>query len=236
MIRIAICDDEERDRVKLQKTLNDIALKCNIVLQIALYDNGIELLADKKEYDLIFLDIDMGDINGIETAEQIRSFDMNIPIVYVTYYSDYLKRAYKVHAFEYITKPYRFEDIESVVQDFLISLKGKNEKKISFVTGNDTVVLNMNSILYLHLSSRRCVEICTLYGNYTASENFNSIIERLDEEQFYKTARDYAVNLNYVVKINHKQGVILRDSSIIPLSLSKYSDFYARLSHQLRQI
>lgn len=236
MLRIAICDDEEKDRIKIQDSLIKVADKCDIDIRIFSYKKGTELLADKKEYDLIFLDVEMEDIDGIETAQKIRSYDMNVPIVYVTQYPDYWKRAYKVHAFDFISKPYYIEDIENVMRDFLVSLKEKDEKKISFNTNDGVIVLNMNSISHFHLSSKRHVDIYTVYGNYISNENLNSIMEKLDKEQFYRTSRDYIVNLSFVSIFRNKQGITLKDSTWIPLSINKQVEFYEKLSQQLRQI
>lgn len=238
MIRIAVCDDDERDLVKICDTLNNIAIKIDIDIKIFSYSGGAKLLEDKKEYDLIFLDIEMGkdEIDGIETAKQIRLYDMNVPIVYVTLYPDYWKRAYKVHAFDFVSKPCQFEDIENVIHDFIVSLKKKDEKKVNFDTNDGTIVLSMNFIRYLKLSSKRHVDIYTTYCNYISNENLNSIMEKLDKEQFFRTSRDHIVNLNFVSIFRNKQGITLKDGTWIPLSVNKETEFYEKLSQQLRQL
>lgn len=236
MLKIAVCDDEEKDRKKIESIINNFALKCDVDIKIISYSSGNNLLSDKKEFDLIFLDVEMDDINGIETAEKIRTTDMNVPIVYITNYSDYWKRAYKVHAFDFISKPYKYEDIENVLRDFLVSLEERDEKKISFTTDDGLIVLNMNSIIYFLLSSKRCVHIFTIYKNYTTKESLNSIMERLDSKQFYRTSRDYIVNLNFVDTIQNNDGIVLKDNIWVPLALKKQADFYEKLSEQLRQL
>lgn len=238
MIRIAVCDDDERDLAKICYTLNNIAIKIDIDIKIFSYSEGTKLLADKKEYDLIFLDIEMGKdkIDGIETAKQIRLYDMNVPIVYVTLYPNYWRRAYKVHAFDFVSKPYKFEDIENVMRDFIASLKEKHEKNVTFDTNDGTIVLSMNSISYLKLSSKRHIDIYTTYGNYISNESLNSIMEKLDKNQFFRTSRDHIVNLNFVAIFRNKQGIILKDSTWIPLSVNKEAEFYEKLSQQLRQL
>ena len=236
MLKIAICDDEEKERKKIESILNNFALKYDVDIKIISYSSGNNLLSDKKEFDLIFLDVEMDDINGIETAEKIRATDMNVPIVYITNYSDYWKRAYKVHAFDFISKPYEYEDIENVLRDFLVSLEEKNENKVSFTTDDGLTVFNTNSIIYFHLSAKRCVQIFTIYKNYITKESLNSVMERLDNKQFYRTSREYIVNLNYVETILNNDGIVLKDNIWIPLALKKQSDFYKKLSEQLRQL
>ena len=236
MIKVAVCDDDKRDLDKIYSALSNIAEKHYIDMKIFSYTDGEKLLEDRKEFDIIFLDIEMANIDGIKIAENIRKFNMNVPIVYVTLYPDYWRRAYKVHAFEFVSKPYKSEDIENVIIDFLASLKEKDEKKICFETSDGTIILNMNSISYFHLVSKRHVDICTTYGNYISNENLNNIMEKLDKEQFYRTSRDYIVNLRFVSFFRDKQGITLKDSTWIPLSVNKQIDFYEKLSKQLRQL
>ena len=85
------------------------------------------LVADEK-FNIIFLDIEMQRSNGIEVALQIRRMDMNVPIVYITSYIDYWRRAYKVHAFDFIIKPFKSEELHKVMRDYLAALMMRARK------------------------------------------------------------------------------------------------------------
>lgn len=101
-MKIAICDDEKEIRESLRNILEEYREPLE---QIDLYAGGEEFLECGKSYDLLFLDIDMKGINGIETARKIRLKDKKIKIVYVTAYKEYASQAFSVHAFGYLLKP-----------------------------------------------------------------------------------------------------------------------------------
>ena len=95
-MKIAICDDEK----KASETLLEILRECpESIEKTDIYFSGEELLLAEEQYDLLFLDIDMEGIDGIETARKIRLKDKKVKIVYVTAYSEYAGKAFSVHAF-----------------------------------------------------------------------------------------------------------------------------------------
>lgn len=109
MVNIAICDDDVKFAGRLEEMLIDYAKKCQIKIKIEVFLDGLELLESiknqKELYDIIFLDIEMKDLNGIEVAKKIRSFDERCLIIYVTSYQSYAIEAYEVQPFRFIVKP-----------------------------------------------------------------------------------------------------------------------------------
>lgn len=97
MIKIAICDDEEIICKKMIIIVQKYFEKINRAVWISDYRNGYELLNAHIRFDIIFLDIDMPKLNGIETAMKLRKWDVNSKIVYVTNYNTYIEKAFKVH-------------------------------------------------------------------------------------------------------------------------------------------
>ena len=86
MLRIAVCDDDER---VLGRTLDLLKHYERVPLQVDGYLSGEALLAAGKVYDILLLDIDMGGLDGIETARRIRAVDKEVKLIYITNYSDY---------------------------------------------------------------------------------------------------------------------------------------------------
>lgn len=121
MLKIAVCDDDKLIIDKMESLVLKYAEQNGIDLKIFAFLDGNNLVSSKQQFDLIFLDIQMQFSNGIETAQKIREMDMNVPIVYITNFSQYWRNAYKVHAFDYISKPFDFIDIKSVMDDFIKS-------------------------------------------------------------------------------------------------------------------
>ena len=108
MIKIGICDDDKNIIQKIKDYISEYkGDKCTIES----YNSGEELIENKKKFDVIFLDIDMEGIYGIETGKKIRDYDKNVKIIYVTSFTDYVNLAFKVHAFLYLNKPIQKEEI-----------------------------------------------------------------------------------------------------------------------------
>ena len=108
MIKIAVCDDDEKN---LRDTLKLLEQYKKFPLSADAYTSGEALLAAGKKYDILLLDIDMEGLDGIETARRIREADKEVKLIYVTNYSDYTIFAFGVHAFAYLLKPLRAEEL-----------------------------------------------------------------------------------------------------------------------------
>lgn len=116
-MRIAVCDDDET-AVSFLRELIESYPKQGFCVDG--YSSGEELLGAGCIYDMIFLDIDMKGIDGIETARRIRAHDRKVKIVYVTSYKEYAGRAFSVHAFGYLLKPVKQEKVWKQVEDAML--------------------------------------------------------------------------------------------------------------------
>lgn len=108
----------------------------------------------KEPKQILFLDIEMKKIDGIKTAEKIRRYNMNVPIVYVTNYADYWRRAYSVHAFDFIIKPYIKENVEKVLRDYMRMVEGLEEKRVLLKTMNGIINIRQADIYYFLIEKR----------------------------------------------------------------------------------
>lgn len=239
MIRVAICDDESKVAEKINDSVNFFLTDNKYNFTVEKYYSGESLVESKKKYDLIFLDIEMKELNGIETAQAIRSEDVDVKIVYITSYTDYWRRAYKVHAFDFISKPFSDEDIHNVLKDFLRIYNAENEKTVELKTADGAAVLKTKDILYFYIKDKekRKVIVNTSHGEYVSTESLKEIYERLDSEEFYKAHKSCIVNLRYVQSMGKNNGgdIIMTNGTNIPLAIKKQKEFLYLLSKQLRK-
>lgn len=243
MLKIAICDDDPNDLKIVNNYIGDYKKKNDIDIKTFVFENGDELLYSEEKYDMIFLDIEMNQMNGIDIAQKIRQSDMNVAIVYVTDYPSYWKRAYKVHAFDYVEKPIQYKDIETILCDFLVSTDEVKERPIGIMTSDGLLVLDMNSIIYFWLESKRTVNVYTVYKNYVCKESLNEIMSKLDTDRFYRVDKNYIINLKFVTSYKIRldgdessDGVFLRNDIWVPIAKKRRKEFYAKLSEQLRYL
>ena len=159
-MRIAICDDEERYRLELKTILNKLLI--NIDCDIDTFSDGNMLSADFRAnpYDLVFLDIEMPEVDGITLAKKLRSLSDKVYIVFLTSHIEYALEGYEVNALRYLTKPVNIDKLKEViryVQDrekaskqIIIKEDGsgttsvilKNSLKTTAFTGSTAVILS----------------------------------------------------------------------------------------------
>jgi DNA-binding LytR/AlgR family response regulator len=235
MLNIAVCDDERLYIDNLGEIILSFTQQNSMLVNIEKFDDGIELISSGIKFDLIFLDIEMKKSNGIEIAERIREVDSNVPIVYVTSYSDYWRRAYKVHAFDFILKPFNSEEIFKVLSDFIALKKTSNVKTVELTTEYGTEIQPINEIYYFILLAKRKIQIVTISKDYIVRENLTDIFNKLDDDCFYMTHRSCIVNMNYVQTIKKNDGILMTNGDWVPLAQKKQKDFFIKLSKQLRK-
>lgn len=117
MTRIAICEDDEMERTVLQELVKAWAEANDVEVFVSSFASGEELIwsFSDRRYDILFLDILLEELDGIQTGQQIRSMDAKTDIIYCTAMTDFALDAYEVHAKGYLVKPYNPDKIEAVL-------------------------------------------------------------------------------------------------------------------------
>ena len=231
MLHIAVCDDDIKTLDEVKQILTDYCRAKKLAAKVSAYCDGTDLLASEESFDIIFLDIEMQQSNGIEVAQKIRRMDMNVPIVYITSYIDYWRRAYKVHAFDFITKPFKPEELCEVMRDYLAALDDASEETITFPTDDGVACFKINDIYYFMFEAKKKVYVYTADGRVLVRENLTDIYNMLNKERFYQTRRDCVLNLKYVQKIQNEFVIIMKNGDMLPLAQKKNDEYGPKLSN-----
>lgn len=150
MIRIAICDDDVKVLAALKDYLHCYAKEKNMQLNVILFQNGIELLKhDIKNIDMIFLDVEMPEINGIELARQIRQVNTQVMILFVTNYIQYALQGYEVQAFRYLIKPINQAEFNQTVTKALDQIWHQQNAYLAVKTRFETIRVRIDTIYYV---------------------------------------------------------------------------------------
>lgn len=198
MIKIAVCDDEKQVRLRLLTIIQQYFSEIKREVWVAGFKRGQELLSAKVRFDIIFLDIEMPELNGIETAKKLRKWDVTSKIIYVTNYDHYQRNAYEVHAFDYISKPIKDTDIFKTLGEAVRYLDNAIEKqKCVFETEEGLVTIEIEDIYYFEYSCRRVI-IHTTQGNYFASYSLKELYEKFKKYNFESPHKSFIVNLLYL--------------------------------------
>lgn len=194
------------------------------------YIDGEDLLKSDENFDIIFLDIEMKRMDGIKTAEYIREQNMNVPIIYITGYSDYWRRAFKVHAFEFITKPIQKNELYNVMDDYFASVRDAKDDMLTLNTDDGVACFKLNDIYYFMFESKKKVYVYTAAEKILVREHLSNIYEKLDKTQFYQSRRDCVLNLKYVSRIQNEFVIVMKNGDMLPLAQKKKEDFINKLS------
>lgn len=196
MISIAVCDDNQENRLNLRWLLENILESRKIEHNIYEFSSGETLLSwfekHRNEIDLLFLDIEMGTINGMETAKKLRMDSDTIQIVFVTGFSDYVFDGYGVDALGYLMKPVKKEQLETVIVRALTKLCRNEDQIYTCHTGDIWYRIPHKEILYFE-SDRRKVTCVTTNRNYSFYGKLDEVAQELSDAEFIRIHQRYLV-------------------------------------------
>lgn len=213
-LSIVICEDEKSQRRILCTYISKI-LDGNSY-EVIEFSSGEELLNNYPEHvDILLLDIQMKDINGIETARKIRDIDTNVNIIFTTAIIDFMQQGYEVKAFRYLLKPIKYNEFSKHLLECVSEIYENSKNFFCFkdVYSGDIMRISVNSILYIETEQKYTL-IHTDSIIYKCSSNLNNIEKNLTSNKFYRCHRSYLINIDKVKRLK-KNTVIIKDSEIL---------------------
>lgn len=228
-MRIAICDDEE----EIGRQLCTLVKKYAGESDVFVFADGISLLHGGK-FDLVFLDIGMEKMDGLEAARRIRETDRETIIIFVTALKEYVFDSFSVGAFWYLLKPVDEKQLQLVLHKGMEEWRRHNEdreRRIFVRTKTRNYLLPVNDILYLE-NQKRKILIHTKQDLITFYASMAKIEESLGEG-FFRCHRGYLVNLAYVAGYDAK-SIQLVNKETIYLARDKYPKFVMQYMRYLR--
>jgi DNA-binding LytR/AlgR family response regulator len=222
-IKVAICDDE---KIICNHILNILKEESKIIgekIEFDIYNSAEEMLAKIDNYGvenyIIFLDIMLEGMNGVELGKLLKQINENVQIVFITSSMDFVLDGYDVGAYNYLLKPLDETKLRKVFSDLV--LKNIKVKKEIFTVTKKAEIINfeISDILYFEINNR----ILTLYyegGSIEFYEKIEDIQKQLEDKNFIRPHRSYLVNLEHVFKVT-KNEVILKNGKAIKISRLK---------------
>ena len=216
---IAVVDDEKAIREHI----------CGLVEErqpesrIESYATGEELLASGKRFDIVFLDIQMEGMNGIEAARGLRERRDDTVLVFITGIKDYVFDAFDLYAFQYLLKPIDEDKFAEVLARAVREAAKKKERRVLFIKSRN-LTLDQSEILYIESRAKK-VEIHTK-GAAQAIEIYAAMDELEGQlgENFYRCHRAYIVNMDCITEYD-SESITLTNSDRVYLTKKKYGEF-----------
>lgn len=214
-MKVIIVEDEKLAAEKLQHLLARVDPEIEVVKILESVSESINWFAENKDYDLIFMDIQLDDGISFEIFDAVK---MEAPVIFTTAFNEYAIRAFKVNSVDYLLKPIEEEALEAALRKFrkLFSEARDFELKISKVVGQLSksyktrffvkVGIHFQSIPVEHIScffvEERCTFLKTETGrNYDLDQSLDQIQKMVDPNLFFRINRNFLVNINYIAQI-----------------------------------
>ncbi|MBR5421188.1 MAG: response regulator transcription factor [Lachnospiraceae bacterium] len=230
-MKIAICDDEEIFLRDLEEKIYSFLsrLDCEVIP----FTNAEDLLASSFSFDLIFLDIEMGGMDGMSAARQIREEDLKTPIVFLTSHIEMAIDGYEVDAFRFLKKPVEDTKLKQTLQD--IQLRKASRQGVLIRSGGEEILVVPSEILYLE-SDNNNVRIITSSGSITTRMKLGEAIETFNRinDTIRKVHRCSAVNLDHVARLREREAV-LDEGSVVGISRSCLTEFKNALYEHVKK-
>lgn len=232
MIKIAVCDD---DRIMLNHLAEKIGEYYAGGCEIRKYENGEGLLSDirKQIFDVLFLDIDMPGMDGMQLAGRIREDNEYVKIIFVTNKEDCVFKGYKYDAFRFVRKSALKEELTEALDDLSRYFDSKMEYVV-FKTPNDEITRYIDRLQYLEVRDH---ELTIKYDDNV--ERILGTMRQYDKvlslKGFIRIHKSVLVNYKYIYSIE-KTDVRLLDGKLLPLSRNRINETKTKLQIYTRSL
>lgn len=217
-IAIAVCEDEriilEIIDSKLKSVLAQIKFQ---EYEIGLFQSGLDLINSKTQYNLILLDIELPDVDGLSLAKKLNDSEIKPIIILITNHKELMEWGFHVRAFRYLTKPINNhlfnEAIINAINEILLV------NTVIITEGGKSILLDLKEIIYIESLGEGCC-IYTNESKYIRREPLKYWLNRFPKNEFVQTHRSYIVNLRHVDSIEASL-VCMKNGNKAPISVRK---------------
>ncbi|MDA3733953.1 LytTR family DNA-binding domain-containing protein [Niameybacter massiliensis] len=225
MINIYLCDDNSKFLEQLKERIIEVAEKHALNVHIKFYNNGKELIFNMEDVDadIIYLDIEMDEINGIETGLKLRELGCTAQIIYLTVNKDYVFDSFEVQPLNYLIKANMNTDqFEKVFFKAVEIVQSKEKRYLYFKKNAKIYKIILDEIVYFEVIKRKIV----VYYRNEKFEYYNSLenlIEEINDKTFIRIHRSYVVHLKFI-KYIEKDMVVLVDNETLKIGRKYLND------------
>lgn len=228
-LKIFAIDDDRSIIEQLSSLINDWAVDRAVNIELIAKNDLNEVVPEEAlYYDLIILDVLIGDENGIEFAKTLRSLGSYATIAFISNYSQYAINGYSAHAVSYLLKPLNKDVIYSLLDDSLFNTVSTLNNDIHVSQNGKDIFISPDSVIYIE-SFRNQVTIHTTDREESFNISISNIEKQLINTSLMRCHRSYIINLKHVREISHYDIFLYGINQPIPLSRSLVNDVKSRL-------
>ena len=222
-MRIALVDDDQRDRTQLRTYISDYLREEGVDCEIREFENALVFLAEYAfTFDLIVMDIDMPELSGIEAARQLRERDAHVTLMFVTNMPQYALEGYAVEAVDYLLKPLSYPDFRLKMQKARRYIARNADLPLALSTAEGVFRCNVSDVLYVE-SKLHYLYYHTAEQTIRVRGKLSEVADTLLPYHFARPGESYLVNLRHLKAIEGNEILVGNDH--LPLSRRRKAEF-----------
>lgn len=232
MLSIAVCDDEIIECCNMTGKIRKILEEMKVPCTLRQFNNGQDLLRSTEDFDIIFLDIIMKDLDGMGTARIVREKAFDKILIFVSSSREYVFEAYDVEAFQYLLKPVDEKKLKRVLQKAVLKSEKHPQEFIIVSKERQRKKLFLDNIYYFEILGRM-VDVHGADGVFTYYEQIGVLENQLRGKGFFRCHKSYLINLKHVEGYN-RQEVLLDNGERIVIAKRRYEEFCKEILEYMR--
>lgn len=215
MIRIGVVDDESRSRDLIQGYLERYEAEHGEAFTVRAFTDGSELVVGyRPEFDIIFLDVQMATLDGLETARQIRLLDAGVVLVFITNMAQYAIKGYEVDALSYLVKPVPYFAFAQELRRSVTRVRRAGNDSVMLPVTGGTARVDLVDIVYVESIKHRIV-VHGVDRSYAFTGTLKALEAELAGKDFFRSNNCYLVNLRHVVGIGQNSCTMLGGDELL---------------------
>ncbi|MDE6386267.1 MAG: LytTR family DNA-binding domain-containing protein [Lachnospiraceae bacterium] len=233
MLMIAVCDDEVRECLHLSKQIQTVLEELNIPHIIKQYNSGQQLLQASEEFDIVFLDIIMSDVDGLQTAKTFRRNFFDKILIFVSSSRQYVFDVFELEAFEYLVKPIDTGKLRRTLLRCVSKTNQSSEDYIIISKDRQTRKLFLDEIRYFEIHGR-LIEAHGKNPVFSWYEQIGTLETMLLKKDFFRCHKSYLINLKYVDVYNKTEATLDNGEKIL-IAKRRYESFCTAMLEYMRK-
>ena len=227
MIRVAIVEDEEKCSDELKEYIAKYAEKSGETFNVATFADGLDFISDYvAEYDVIFMDIMMPNLNGMDAAKKLRELDKTVCLIFVTNMAQYAIKGYEVGAIDFMLKPIAYFDFAMKLEKAVYFSRNRGAS-VCIATELGMTRVRVSDVIYVQ-SDKHYIDFHTAAGVYRKRAALKEAEDALGGGNFARCNHSTLVNLDYVSGVEGNDVTVAGET--LSISRSKKKEFTDKLT------